>query len=114
MALTASDLLKIRHYIPAEWTPVEKFNDAAVFLAFQEFGSVNAAALALTRLKLSMLANEPSSFTVSGEYTQSTAAAINALTTQSRRLEVLVQADTDAASADITVRQAVRIGTPRR
>lgn len=92
-APTASQLAQIRFWVPAEWTPADKFSTGAVFQAFAQHGTVNGTALALCRLKLALLVNEPSSFSVGAEYSQSTSSAVSALQRTVTTLEGFVVLD---------------------
>ena len=111
---TATQLAEMRTYVPATWTPASDFTTGKLFLAFQQFGSVRAAALALSRLKLAHYIEQPSSFTVPGEYSQSTAAAMASLREQIKTLEKAVADEETAAGSEITVLEMTRIGGPRR
>lgn len=111
---TAAQLAQIRHHVPAEWTPTEKFSNGKVFAAFQQYGTVNATALALSRLKLAHMIEGPDTFSVSGEYSQSNASGVAALRAQVIRLQTLVEADLAAVNRVLVVDLMVRVGGPRR
>lgn len=115
-APTPAQLSLIRFYVPAEWTPTAKFSNGAVFQAFNLHGTVHATALALCRLKLALAADEPDTFSVAGEYSQSKASAIAALRAIVKDLELKVAADTleTTGGGDLEVTKWTRTGGPLR
>jgi hypothetical protein len=92
--LTAAVLEEIRSYAPEEWTPEEHFDDLAVDAAYQRNqGNVSLTAASLVRKKLALMLEDPDTFSIPGEYSQSGASQIAALRELAKRLE------TEAASA---------------
>lgn len=115
-APTAAELAQIRFYVPAEWTPTAKFSTGAVYQAWALYGTVAATSLALCRLKLAIAADEPDTFSVAGEYSQSKASAIAALRAIVRDLEVKVAAETleTTGGGALVVDRWTRTGGPKR
>lgn len=111
---TLSQLRQIRHYVPAEWTPEARFNNSAVYLAFAEYGTVYSTALALSRLKLALSVENPDTFSISGEYSQSNASGIAALRAQINALQALVDVETVEANSAVISYKMERIGGPKR
>lgn len=113
---TSAQLAQIRTWVPAEWTPAEKFSTGAVFQAFALQGTVAATALSLCRLKLALLINEPSSMSVGSEYSQSNASAVSALRGVIITLEASVAAEVAAATAGVAINAyaLTLVGRPKR
>lgn len=115
-APTADELALIRFYVPAEWTPTAKFANSAVYKAFALHATVYATSLALCRLKLAIAADEPDTFSVAGEYSQSKASAIAALRAIVRDLEAKVALEVIELGGGgvLGVAPLVRTGGPKR
>lgn len=114
MALTAAQLQQIRHHVPKEWTPLEKFNDGAVSAAFNQYGTVLKTALALSELKLSHMVENPDTFSIPGEYSQSNASGVAALRAKIVQLSKQVIEEDAAANATASSYQMERVGGPKR
>ena len=113
---TTAELFAIRYWVPEEWTPTEKFNTGAVFQTFQRMGTVHKTALALSRLKLALMVENPASFSITGEYSESRASTVAALHQSITKLEKLVDADHVVADGldTLHIGKLIRCGGPKR
>lgn len=113
---TAAQISQIRFYVPAEWTPTDKFSTGALFQAFAQYPTVKSTALALCRLKLALSVDEPDSFTVVGEYSQSKATAVGALRrlVENLAVEVLEETAVNDGLRELRVVRMDRIGGYKR
>ena len=115
MTITATELARVRYWVPTTWTPTASFNDAAVSAVWdreadttattsteeasaQSWANVYRTAYALTQVMISGLVSEPDSFSVGGEYSESRGAAMNMLMSRLNELRAL----RDAAVAATT------------
>ncbi len=104
MTITADELAQVRYWVPSTWEPTDLFDDASVgevwdreadteptesttAAAAQSLANVYRTAYVLTQIMISGLVNQPDSFSVGGEYSESRGAAINLLM---RRLTELI------------------------
>lgn len=113
---TASQIAQLRYWVPVEWTPTEKFTTGAIFQAWAQYPTVHGTALALCRLKLAIAMDEPDTFSVVGEYSQSKASAVAALrkVVEGLQLTVLEEGAVAAGKRELRVIQMVRVGGPKR
>lgn len=114
MGITAAQLTEIRHHVPKEWTPTEKFSDGAVAQAFGIYGTVAKTILNLCSTKLAFAIENPDTFAIPGEYSQSNASGVAALRAKIIQLREIVAAEDEKAAAIATVYQINRVGGPRR
>lgn len=115
MTITATELARIRYWVPATWSPTATFNDAAVTAVWnreadtdatssteeaerQSWANVYRVAYALTEAMRSGLIGDPDSFSIGGEYSESRGAAINLLLNRLNDLRRLLEAAVAAVS----------------
>lgn len=94
MALTEDDYTLLRSYVT--WDPPTREELDA---RFDTLGSWEAVALEAVRKRRSQLLDNPSSFSVGGEYSESWSANIEALTKMMNELEAMVPAGTAGGNA---------------
>lgn len=128
MTITADELARVRYWVPATWEPAALFNDAAVSDVWdreadteatetaaeaiaQSNANVYRTAYYLTQVMISGLVNQPDSFSVGGEYSESRGAAINLL--MARLAELIRLRDEQIAIVDgtnvLVTSKAVRV-----
>lgn len=111
VTLTTAALAEIRTYVPEEWTPEEHFDDMAVAQAFDLYGgNVALASAALVRKKLALMLEDPDTFSIPGEYSQSGASQISALREVAKRLENTAAVAQEGIRGAGTSFRAPRIG----
>jgi hypothetical protein len=127
VAITADELARVRYWVPASWTPTAVFDDAAVGVVWtreadtevtasteaaesQSLANVYRVAYVLTQRMISGLVQEPDSFSVGGEYSESHGAAINLLMNRLSELTRLRDAAVAASTGNdkVLVTQIVR------
>jgi hypothetical protein len=113
---TFDELQAIRDHIPETWTPTEEFDNAAVYQTFSRLGSVEATVAALLRRKQAFELENPDTFSVPGEYSQSSASGVSALRERVRIAEAAAEEAAIIASgaSAIQVREIVRENPPGR
>lgn len=106
MTISADELARIRYWVPESWEPAAVFNDAAVdevwdreadtssvatpeLAEAQSLANVYRVAYVMTQIMISGLVNQPDSFSVGGEYSESRGAAINLLMNRLTELTAL-------------------------
>lgn len=113
--LSVTDLAVIRSYAPEDWTPEEYFDDVAVNEAYQQNGgSVQLTAAHLVRKKLAYMLEDPDTFSIPGEYSQSGASQIAALREVAKRLEVQAAAAREVIAGAGTSFRGERVKPWRR
>ena len=113
MTITADELARVRVWVPETWEPADLFDDASVSVVWdreadteatestaaaesQSWANVYRTAYYLTQTMISGLVNQPDSFSVGGEYSESRGAAINLLM---NRLAELIRLRDEAVAA---------------